>query len=355
MSILLTGATGTVGSELARQLLERGTQIRVVTRDPEAATSGLAKSNGVEVVRGDFNEPDSMRSAREGIERTFLLTPSTERSEAWQTSFIQLVAEAGVRPLVLLSQLHADAYSSQRFLKYHGVAEEAAREAGLTHTVLCPNLYMQGLLGFRQPIAEEGILPLAGGAAEVSAVDVRDVAEVAAEALTTHAHDDQTYALTGPEALSFEDMARVLSEVTGREVQYVEVSAEAMRAALLQMGMPPWQADGLVEEFAMYRREAASESEDGDRGRARRLRSRRRAAHRAVHLSGDSSEAEPVRPESTQRPARRTLNAYRTTGRGASGDGCGRGWPSQAQVLLAGVVGQTFACRARDADRRAPR
>lgn len=192
MSILLTGATGTVGSELVRQLLEHGTQIRVVTRDPEAAAFGLARSNGVEVVRGDFDEPDSMRSALEGVERAFLLTPWTERSEAWQTSFIRLAAEAGVRHLVLLSQLHADAHSSQRFLKYHGVAEEAAKEAGFTHTILRPNLYMQGLVGFRRPIAEEGVLPLAGGAAEVSAVDVWDVAEVAAEALTTRAHDTRS-------------------------------------------------------------------------------------------------------------------------------------------------------------------
>ena len=148
--------------------------------------------------------------------------------------------------------------SSGRFLRYHGVVEAAIRASGLTFTFLRPNLYMQGLLHFRQSIQAQSAFFAAAGDTRISAVDVRDLADVAVAALTTAQHDNQSYALTGPEALTFAEMAHQLSRAVGRTITFVDVPPAAMRGALAEQGFPAWQADGLLEEFAMYRRGEAA-------------------------------------------------------------------------------------------------
>lgn len=261
--ILITGATGTVGSEVVKRLSEQGVGVRAVTRDLQKAEANRLPH--VQFVRGDLDDPESIRTACDGVERAFLLTNSTERAEQQQIAFTRVAQQSGVRHIVKLSQLHADPSSPERFLRYHGVVEAAIRESGLTFTFLRPNLYMQGLLNFRESIRQQSAFFAAAGDALISAVDVRDLADVAVEALTTAQHDDKTYALTGPEAVTFAEMAQRLSKHVGRAITFVDVPPEAMRAALAGLGFPEWQADGLVEEFAMYRRGEAAGVEAGVR------------------------------------------------------------------------------------------
>jgi uncharacterized protein YbjT (DUF2867 family) len=122
---------------------------------------------------------------------------------------------------------------------------------------------MQGLLNFRQSIKEKSAFFAAAGKGRVSAVDVRDLADVAVAALTGSQHNDKTYSLTGPEALTFGEMAKQLSAALGRTIKFVDVAPEAMREALVGLGFPAWQADGLLEEFAMYRKGEAANVEAG--------------------------------------------------------------------------------------------
>ena len=129
---------------------------------------------------------------------------------------------------------------------------------------------MQGLLNFRQSIQQQNAFFAAAGDARMSAVDVRDLADVAVAALTTAQHDNKIYALTGPDALTFAEMARQLSRPVGRIITFVGVPPESMRAALADLGFPAWQADGLLEEFAMYRRGEAAGVEPGVREALRR-------------------------------------------------------------------------------------
>ena len=118
---------------------------------------------------------------------------------------------------------------------------------------------MQGLLNFSWSIQEEGKFYAAAGDARISMVDVRDIAASAAAALTGSGHESHTYTLTGPEALTHADMARRMAAAVGKPIAYVEVSSEAMREALVGLDMPPWQADGLIEDYAHYRRGEAAE------------------------------------------------------------------------------------------------
>jgi len=179
--ILITGATGNNGTEIIRRLAGSGARVRAMVRKYPDGTDALP---GVEYVMADFDDHVSIRRALDSVHRAFLTTNSTERVEAQQLNFVEQARAAGVRHIVYLSQLHAARSSPVRFLRYHAVVEDAIGSSGMAFTHLRPNLYMQGLLGFRSSIATEGRFFASAGDASVSIVDVRDIAAVAAAALT---------------------------------------------------------------------------------------------------------------------------------------------------------------------------
>jgi uncharacterized protein YbjT (DUF2867 family) len=255
--ILVTGATGNVGSELVKILTERGVGFRAMVRSSEAAAKFEALA-GVELVVADFDDASSLERALRGVGRPFLLTSSSEKAEAQQRSFVDAALGAGVEHIVKLSQLAADPGSPVRFLRYHAAVENAIRDSGIGYTFLRPNLFMQGLLAFRDSIVAEGKFFAAAGDARISAVDVRDIAAVAAAALTEDNHQGRTYDITGPQALTHAEMADRLSDALGRQIVFVDIPPEAMQQALLGVGLPPWQADGLIEDYAHYRRGEAA-------------------------------------------------------------------------------------------------
>lgn len=252
--ILVTGATGNNGRELIKGLSTAGAAVRGMVRNPVAAD----KLTGVEFVAGDFDDPESVHRALDGVERAFLVTNSTERAEEQQLGCVRVARAAGLRHIVYLSQLHATKNSPVRFLRYHATVEEAIAASGIAFTNLRPNLYMQGLFGFRSSIIREGRFFAPIGDARVSTVDVRDIAPVAAAALTQSGHDGKTYDITGPESLTHAEMASRLSEAVGRPIMFVDVPETTMRDALLAFKFPQWQADGLIEDYAHYRRGEAS-------------------------------------------------------------------------------------------------
>jgi len=252
--ILVTGATGTNGIELIKRLSTIGASVRGMVRHDRPADA----LPGVEFVKADFNDPASIRRALEGVESAFLVTNSTERTEGQQLGFVEIARAAGLRHIVYLSQLHAARNSPVRFLHYHAVVEEAIASSGMAFTNLRPNLYMQGLLGFRSTIISEGRFFAPAGDARVSIVDVRDIAAVAAVALTEEGHQGKTYDITGPEALTHGEMASQLSQALGKQIAFIDVPETVMRDALVGLGTPAWQADGVIEDYAHYRRGEAS-------------------------------------------------------------------------------------------------
>ena len=254
--ILVTGATGSNGSEILKLLAARGVCARAMVRGSRA--TALADLPGIEIVVGDFDDPASLERALHGVERAFLLTNSTERAEGQQRGFVAAARRSGVRHIVKLSQFAADEASPVRFLRYHAAVERAIHESGMAYTFLRPNLFMQALLAFAPSIKTQGRFYAAIGDAKVSVVDVRDNAAAAVAALTGDGHEGKTYTLTGPEALSHAEIAAHLSEALGRTIAFVGISPPAMREALSTMRVPPWQADGLVEDYAHYDRSEAA-------------------------------------------------------------------------------------------------
>jgi uncharacterized protein YbjT (DUF2867 family) len=251
--ILVTGASGTNGAEIVKGLSAAGAAVRAMVRKPYDGALP-----GVEFVTANFDDPPSIRRALDGVDRAFLVTNSTKRAEAQQLSFVEVARAAGLTHIVYLSQLHAAKNSAVRFLRYHAAIEDAMASSGLVFTSLRPNLYMQGLIGFRSSIVSGGHFCAPASDARVSVVDVRDIAAVAVAALTGTGHGGKIYDITGPEGLTHAEMASQLSEALGRDIAFIDVSEAAMRNALLGFGIPEWQADGLIEDYAHYRRGEAS-------------------------------------------------------------------------------------------------
>jgi uncharacterized protein YbjT (DUF2867 family) len=262
--ILVTGATGNNGTEIVKRLAATAhVQVHAMVRNRERA--GAIALPHVEVVEGDFDRPATLLSALAGVERAFLLTNSSERAQAQQIAFIDAARQSGVAHIVKLSQFGAEAHSPVRFLRYHAAVEAALQASGIAYTLLRPNLFMQGLLNFRSTIATRNAFYAAAGDARVSVIDLRDIADVAVAALTEAGHEGKLYDLTGPQALTHAEMAEGLSKALGRQVAFVDIPPEAMRDVLLGFGVPVWQADGLIEDYAHYRRGEASAVTSGVR------------------------------------------------------------------------------------------
>jgi uncharacterized protein YbjT (DUF2867 family) len=258
-TILVTGATGNTGTPLLSALEGRDVSVRAMIRS--AGDGERVAAASVTPVVADFDDRASLEAALRGVTRAYLVTPSSAAAEEHQVRFVELADQAGVRQVVLLSQLAADEDSPVRFLRYHAVVERRIRELGLGFTFLRPNLYMQGLLGFSTSIANDSATYAPIGDAQVSAVDVRDIAAVAAEALTEPRHLRQTYDITGPDALTHADIAEALSRALGRTITFTDVPPPAFAGPLAEYGMPQWQVDGLLEDYAHYRQgEAAAVS-----------------------------------------------------------------------------------------------
>lgn len=247
--ILVTGATGTNGSEIVKRLLALEVPVRVLVRSPEKG----AQFAGAEVVVGDLSQPKTIPPALDGVTKALLLPPLLPTMVELQANFIEAAKAAGVGHIVKFSALGADPNASFVLGQWHGEAEALLAASGLAFTNLQPNGFMQNFIGFAGSIAAEGAFYQPGGTAAVSHVDVRDIADVAVKTLTEPGHEGKTYVITGPEALTGDQVAAVLAEGLGRLVNYVDVSPADFRATMLSYGQPAWLVDALNELFAYYR------------------------------------------------------------------------------------------------------
>lgn len=243
--ILVTGATGTVGSEVVRQLVATGERPRALVRDPATARQQLGDQ--VEHVVGDLDRPETIAAALAGVDRVFLLTTQSSRQPEWERAVIGAAARTGVGQLVKLSVFRANEQSPLQVARQHGQAERVLAQSGLAATILRPVFFMQNLLA----MVHDGAIATAAGDGRVAMVDARDIAAVAVATLTGGGHAGKTYTLTGPEALSFYQVASILSRQTGRPLRHVRVPPDKVRVALQGRGVAAWFADDMAKLHSM--------------------------------------------------------------------------------------------------------
>ncbi|WP_433513097.1 NAD(P)H-binding protein [Nonomuraea sp. CA-143628] len=227
MTILVTGATGTVGRLIVDELTRTGHQVRALTRDPAKADL----PEGVEVVAGDLAEPGSLTTAFEGVEAVHLINFAGDDYAPLKTGeqIVELAVKSGVRKVTVLGG-RAD-----------GPLEQALAASELEWTLLTPVEFMSNTLQWwAQTIKAEGAIREPFGGRLSAMVHERDIAAVAATVLTSDGHAGKSYTLTGPQAVTTTEKVRILSEAVGQEIRFVELSEAEARAK--------WRADGMGAE-----------------------------------------------------------------------------------------------------------
>src|SRR5215207_3902430 len=247
--LLVTGATGTTGMEVLRALKDRGVAARALVRDETKAHH--LRDLGFEPVTGDLGDPRTLGPAFEGVQKAYLVSPMGPMQSEFEQAFLETAKEAGVQHVVKLSVIGASPEAPLRFARTHAKVEQALRESGMAWTLLRPTGFMQNTLSWG-PRVLDGTFYSPVPDAAFSIVDARDVAEVAAVALTEEGHEGKAYGLSGPEAVSYRDQAKRVFAAAGRGVEGEEVPVESLKRELVRAGVPPWNAEGLSELFEVY-------------------------------------------------------------------------------------------------------
>jgi uncharacterized protein YbjT (DUF2867 family) len=222
-TILVTGATGTVGSEVVRQLSTKGETVKAAARSANDTT--FSHLNGVQTVQLDLNSTGKFASAFQGVDKLFLLTPLQSNMVDLTSNLVNEAKNAKIKHIVKQSVMGADAEPGITASRLHRQAEKIIEESEIPFTFLRPNDFMQNFVNFYSPtIKNKNAIYLPAEDAKVSFVDVRDIAAVAVKTLTedgNNRHNGKAYTITGPEALSYYQVAEILSNATGKKINYV--------------------------------------------------------------------------------------------------------------------------------------
>ncbi len=248
--VLVLGATGLVGGGVAARLAGAGRKVRAATRRPDSHGSG--HGGGMEWVEFDLERPDTFPGALEGVDRAFLIArPGDEHSDRWSIPLIDAMKARGVRQVCNLTAMGTEMRPDFALRKI----ELHLEDSGLQFTHLRPNWFMQMLASgtVQAQVRAQGIFALPAADAKISYIDAADISEVAARVLSTDGHAGRAYTLTGPQALSHDGIARILSVASGREIRYVPLGEDAARAALGRAGFPPEWVERLVVFYRLIR------------------------------------------------------------------------------------------------------
>ena len=263
MRALVTGATGAVGSHVVRELREHGIEPRAFVRDREKA--GRMLGEDVELAVGSFEDRGSLDRALDGVDGLFLACANVSEQVEHECAAIDAATAAGVRRIVKLSGPRAAVDSWVLFERWHGEIERHLLGSGVPWVLLRPSAYMTNLLGSADAVRHTGKLFAPAGTARITYVDPRDVAAAAAAALAVEAHEGSTYTVTGPEAITYEQIARDLSAATGRQIEYVDIPYDAAREVMLGAGLSQMMADSIVDTFLRMQEGAMADATEAVR------------------------------------------------------------------------------------------
>ena len=254
-TILAIGATGTVGRHLVPHLVDRGLPVRALVRNRAADLPAA-----VDRVIGDLADPGTLGPALAGVDAVYLACGNHPAQVAWETAVIDAAAAAGVQRIVKLSALDAAIGSPVAFADAHGRIEAHLQASGIEHVLLRPAFLMSNLLAAADGVRQAGAIFLPAAGAKIAMVDPRDVAAVAAVALTETVARELP--LTGPAVVTFDDIAAELSDVMGRRVGFVPVPDDAAVEQLVAAGAPEWFATNLVTQFGLLRQGTQAQARD---------------------------------------------------------------------------------------------
>ena len=254
--ICVTGAGGTVSSELIKELESAKATYRAAYFSKKKEEAARAK--GGDAVIMDYNRPEMLRAAFQGCDKLFLLGPNALNQTQLELNAVEAAKAVGVRHIVKQSVMGANEEAFSLAL-VHRPVEKTIESSGMTWTFLRPNSFMQNVVTFMgETIKAEAAFYSSSGEAKISHVDVRDIAAVAVKALTEPNHEGRIYTLSGPEALTYDELAEELSKVLRRQISHVSLSPSDLKNGMLAEGMPEEIADRMLDLERYFREDRAS-------------------------------------------------------------------------------------------------
>jgi len=248
MKILVTGATGNVGSLVVTELIKRGAEVRALVRKQPDAGKLPAE---VEVAVGDLLDPVSVEKAMQGVDKLFLLN-AVVTDELTQALIAYGIAKRiGLKHVTYLSVFKVDEFRDVPHFASKLAVENALREFGVPFTILRPGYYIQNDINLKGALTGAGIYPMPIGTAGIATADVRDIAEAAAISLTEQGHEQQTYDIVGPTLISGPGNAALWSKLLGKEIKYTGHNFDQWEQSM-RANMPSWSAYDLRMMFQGY-------------------------------------------------------------------------------------------------------
>lgn len=246
MKVLVTGGTGQVGSNVARELLKRGAAVRIFTRDKEAKTAPVE----AEIAVGDLLNPESLRAALRDVDKLFLLAGNVADELTQALIAYGLAKRTGIKHVTYLSVYKADRFGDVPHFASKVAVEKALREFDVPYTILRPGYFFQNEFALQPMLLRMGIYTMPIGTAGIAAVDVRDIAEAAAISLTTQGHEGQTYNLVGS-LIDGPSNAALWSEALNKEITYTGHDFDAWEKQMSSY-FPGWLAYDMRAMFQGY-------------------------------------------------------------------------------------------------------
>jgi uncharacterized protein YbjT (DUF2867 family) len=258
MTILVTGSTGTIGSQVVTALAGKGAEIRALTRSPDKARFPA----GVAPVKGDPSDVESLRAALTGVSTLFLLVANVADELTQALVTLNLAREAGVRSVVYLSVFKGAEYTDVPHFAGKYTVERMIEASELSATILRPGYYIQNDLRQKDALLSHGLYAMPIGSAGVSMVDTRDLAQIAAQELLRRERADaklpnEIIDLVGPDSLTGAALADIWTEVLGRPIRYVGDDLEAMERKMKAFA-PGWLAYDMRLMLRRYQQDGAT-------------------------------------------------------------------------------------------------
>jgi uncharacterized protein YbjT (DUF2867 family) len=262
MSILVTGSTGVIGTQVLDHLAGSGAEIFALTRSPERAKFPA----GVKAVQGDLSDIDALRRAFDGVSTLFLLAPNAADEFTQALQALSIAREAGVKGIVYLSVFKGEEYVDVPHFASKRTAERMIERFDMPATILRPAYFIQNDVRQKEPLLKHGVFGMPIGAKGISMVDVRDIGEAAARELLRRERASgplprEAYELVGPDSLTADSITTIWSEALGREINYAGDDVEQLEARLKSMG-PAWLAYDMRLMMQRYQQDGAAASED---------------------------------------------------------------------------------------------
>ncbi|MEE9460516.1 MAG: NmrA family NAD(P)-binding protein [Bacteroidales bacterium] len=249
-TILITGATGNIGSYVIPQLLEGGATVRALVRDVSKA-SGLTEA-GVKIFEGDFSDQEKVNHAASGADAILAITPAGPEAVVQGNVLLNAALASGSPYYVRLSAIGAakDAPTDNGCL--HFQSDDALIKSGLPYTILRPHYFMQNIFASLETINTDGNMYWGMEDGKLGMIDVRDIADCCASLLLGKGHEGKIYTPTGPDTISFQDIADIISRGLHKAVTYVPISIEAVGEAIRNAGWGEWGARVMMDYSRAY-------------------------------------------------------------------------------------------------------